>query len=113
MITTVPASPGVVCEAVAARFLHMCPVKDEVDNGALTIGWTTTDVTLELHSLAAYLRSWADAAITHEELCLQIVEDLAWTRVTNVTVSYTGTTAGLLITATGGNYPLPSQPLRG
>lgn len=102
MIDTVPATSGIRCKATALTFQHLCPVKDEVDRGKLALEWTTTGVTLELHSLAEYLAAWRDCAMTHEAVCDRIAHDLTVAGVNDARVSYTGYTAGLTITTTAG-----------
>lgn len=110
MIDTVPTTAGIHCKATALTFQHMCPVKDEVDRGKLALEWTTTTVTLELHSLADYLTAWRDSAMTHEAVCDRIAHDLTVAGVDNARVSYTGYTAGLTITTTAGE-PLGGESL--
>lgn len=102
MIDTVPTTPGIHCEATALTFQHHCPIKDEVDRGTLHLTWTTTTVTLELHSLAEYLTAWRTAAMTHEAVCDRIAHDLTANGVDNVTATFTGYTAGLTFTTTAG-----------
>lgn len=113
MIRTVPTQPGVTCTAWSEDFQHLCPIVQETDHGQLTVQWVTTAVTLELHALAAYLRTWADTAITHEDLCQQIATDLADAGIADPVVTYTGTTAGLTIHASAGPRAVPREPLRG
>jgi NADPH-dependent 7-cyano-7-deazaguanine reductase QueF len=56
--------------------VHRCPVVPEVDAGEVTVSWTVGEFTVELHALTAYLASWADQAISHEEITEQIRADL-------------------------------------
>jgi NADPH-dependent 7-cyano-7-deazaguanine reductase QueF len=113
MIDTVPAVAGIHCKATALTFQHLCPIKDEHDRGTLHLTWTTTTVTLELHSLADYLHAWRDAAMTHEAICDRIAHDLTTNGVDNVTVTFVGYTAGLTITTTAGEptHALLREPL--
>lgn len=59
-----------------AQIKHLCPFKDEVDTGTATITWTCAGWTIELHSLAEYLASFANQAISHECLAASITADL-------------------------------------
>jgi NADPH-dependent 7-cyano-7-deazaguanine reductase QueF len=90
---------GVRCTA-AGVFRHLCPVKDETDEGTIEIGWDTTGVTLELHWLAGYLERWKDTDTTHEDAVQRIADRLRSYGVANVTVTFRGETAGLMVTAT-------------
>jgi NADPH-dependent 7-cyano-7-deazaguanine reductase QueF len=75
---------------------HLCPYVDEIDEGVVTIGWRTDYVeTFELHSLRAYLDTFADVQISHEALVNQIKDDLEARIGRGVTVSGKFTTAGL------------------
>lgn len=75
---------------------HLCPFKDEVDNGWVTITWRCDGATLELHALADYLRGFKDARLSHEEVTDRIRHDLAATPgVELVSVETTWGTAGM------------------
>jgi NADPH-dependent 7-cyano-7-deazaguanine reductase QueF len=77
---------------------HLCPYRDETDHGTIDITWTVAGQTLELHSLAAYLRGWADARLAHEQLTDLIRHDLAtMPGITRVTVSTAWQTAGMRV----------------
>jgi hypothetical protein len=101
VIKLVDARPGITC-AIQGRISHRCPVADEVDKGRVEIVWETTESTLELHSLRAYLASWADRATTHEDLCAQIADHITGAGVSLSRVTYFGVTAGLSVIVTGG-----------
>jgi NADPH-dependent 7-cyano-7-deazaguanine reductase QueF len=77
---------------------HLCPHQDETDQGHVTVAWETTDVTLELHSLAAYLKTWANEKVSHEELTETILRDIGETGVDAVSVTTKWRTAGLDVT---------------
>jgi len=84
------------------RMLHLCPVKDETDDGTVKVCWMTNGSTIELHSLAEYLSEFATVAITHEDLVDQIAEDIAKVAkgsIQEISVSFTGFTAGMSIQA--------------
>jgi NADPH-dependent 7-cyano-7-deazaguanine reductase QueF len=61
---------------VSGPLVHRCPHVPEVDAGEVSVSWVCATMTVELHSLAAYLASWADQAISHEELTEQVCRDL-------------------------------------
>lgn len=61
---------------VTAQLVHECPHVPEVDAGTVEIAWRCTDMTVELHALAAYLASWQGQAISHEDVTAQIARDL-------------------------------------
>lgn len=63
----------VMCEArttvtYTGPLVHRCPYVDETDNGTVTITWSTDGATLELHTLAGWLRTWAAVTTSHETL---------------------------------------------
>jgi NADPH-dependent 7-cyano-7-deazaguanine reductase QueF len=62
---------------VKGQLNHLCPFVDETDNGLVTISWVTGGATLELHSLAAYLRTFDAVKISHEALTEQVRGDLS------------------------------------
>jgi NADPH-dependent 7-cyano-7-deazaguanine reductase QueF len=72
---TVPAAAGVHME-VTRPFRHLCPFRDEVDKGRITIAWTTAGQTFELHGLAEFLDSFRDLVISHEDLTALVREVL-------------------------------------
>lgn len=77
---------------------HMCPHLDEVDRGTVEIAWTCAGSTIELHSLATYLKTFADERISHEALTRAIRDELAALYgVADVAVSTTWSTAGLTV----------------
>lgn len=95
MITSVPSVPG-VSVTVTAPVRHLCPFKDEIDDGRLTLSWRTDHSTVELHSLRQFLGVFADARISHEEVVSEIwgaMNRVAGIR--SVTVSTTWRTAGM------------------
>lgn len=74
-IETANAAPGLTMSATSP-IRHLCPFKDETDDGTITVSWRTLNGTLELHSLRAYFRSFADAATSHESLTDTIYREL-------------------------------------
>lgn len=94
----VPDSTGQTV-TVTGPLEHLCPHRDEVDHGTVTVTWTCAQTTLELHALAAYLRSWRNSTMSHEQITDRITHDLeAVAGIFNVTVSTTWSTAGLAVT---------------
>lgn len=61
---------------ISSPIRHLCPFTDEADAGTVTITWTCRGATLELHSLAAWLDSFADQTISHEELPAAVADGL-------------------------------------
>jgi len=72
----VPGPPEDVTLTATAPLRHLCPFVEEVDDGAVTIAWSTCGNTIELHSLAEYLKQFADWRISHEALTDQIKHDI-------------------------------------
>jgi NADPH-dependent 7-cyano-7-deazaguanine reductase QueF len=73
---TVPCDATVTVSATVA-LTHQCPFRDEVDEGIVTITWTTAGKTLELHALTSWLNGFARTAISHEDLTEEVDERLA------------------------------------
>lgn len=85
--------------STTADLQHMCPFVHEVDNGSITIGWDTDGWTFELHALRAYLNTFSDREISHEELTQEIRHELNGHHgINNVTVSTAWRTAGMEVT---------------
>lgn len=87
---------------VTAKAVHLCPHRDEVDEGTVVVAWSPYEATIELHSLCAYIESLADVRISHEGYVSKVREDveeaLAWRGA--VVVSATFTTAGMRVFVT-------------
>lgn len=98
----------ITCDAgtrmqVSGSLTHLCPVKNEFDVGYVTVSWTTSGKTVELHSLAKWLADFAPVPITHEELVDHITATLneaAVGGITQIETAFAGRTAGLHVTAT-------------
>lgn len=75
-IVTVADSSDVVITA-SGKLRHLCPHVDEIDHGSVSITWRVEGKTYELHSLAEYLSSYADARISHEQITDRIRHDLS------------------------------------
>lgn len=53
--------------SVTMPAVHMCPFKNEVDEGSVTLSWLTRNGrTIELHSLRALLDSADEWEVSHE-----------------------------------------------
>jgi NADPH-dependent 7-cyano-7-deazaguanine reductase QueF len=107
-LDAVPAPPGVRVE-VRADLNHQCPFKPETDRGTALLTWTTTDITIELHSLRSWLSAWAAEAISHEDLVQRVADALAACGVAEVRVQATYPTAGMEVTVGA----VPRDPLGG
>ena len=75
MIETATSSPGLTMRATSP-IVHLCPFKDEVDNGEITVTWVTLNGTIELHSLRDYFKTFAESQISHESLTDTIRREL-------------------------------------
>jgi NADPH-dependent 7-cyano-7-deazaguanine reductase QueF len=74
-IETVSSIPGVRM-TITSPIIHLCPFKDEVDTGSITVSWETHHGTIELHSLRAFFDSYAESEISHEGLTDTIRREL-------------------------------------
>lgn len=96
---------AVVDITVHRALCHLCPFKEELDEGWVKIelssanGWTT-----ELHSLDEYLQAWADIKISHEELTDTIQQDTEALRVTTY-----WRTAGMEVVCSTSPTPVVTQ----
>lgn len=78
---------------VTARVQKLCPIKDEVDEGVVTLSYLTSSFgAFELHSLADYLATFADKHMTHEAFVSEVGGALG------VHVVSTWETAGMRVT---------------
>lgn len=94
-INTVPIEATVTMSATA-DIQHMCPFVHEVDNGTVVITWEAEGWTIELHSLRAYLNTFSDREISHEELTEEIRAELNGHHgITIESVNTTWRTAGM------------------
>lgn len=99
---TVP-EPAVVTVTATGPLTHRCPHVDEVDTGTVTVTWTTAGQTIELHSLRAWLDSFADVRTSHEAITAGIETALQLPGIVDVAVETTWTTAGMAVAATSPN----------
>lgn len=91
---TVPDESDVTVTATT-QMRHLCPHRDEVDRGTIAITWECAGQTIELHSLAEYLKTWHKARISHERLTDRIQHDLALPGIGEVRVESTWNTAAM------------------
>lgn len=97
-VKTVPIEAAVNMQATAP-LQHMCPFVHEVDSGTVTVTWEAAGWTFELHSLRAYLNTFTDREISHEELTAEIQAELSGAYgINTVTVNSSWHTAGMEIT---------------
>lgn len=95
-----------VTVTVTGPIQHRCPVVEEIDRGHITITWRIKGETYELHSLAEYLRGWADSHIAHEQLTDRIRHDLSVVSgIELVSVETTWVTAGLEVSCSTSPTP--------
>lgn len=87
-------APSRVTVEVITSIAHMCPYRAERDEGTITISWLCDGDTFELHSLAAYLDTWATLRISHESLVASIKHDLE-PLIPEVSVEAVFSTAGM------------------
>jgi NADPH-dependent 7-cyano-7-deazaguanine reductase QueF len=96
--TTVPIEATVTL-TTTADIQHMCPFVKEVDNGSVTITWEAQGWTIELHSLRAYLNTFHDREISHEELTDEIGAELgSYHGISVKSVNTNWRTAGMEVT---------------
>lgn len=96
-IETAAAAPGLTMSSTSP-IRHLCPFKDETDDGTITVSWRTLNGTIELHSLRAYFQSFAEAQISHESITDTIYRELQ--RIPSIRVldvSTTWKTAGMAV----------------
>lgn len=102
----VPSLPGVHVQVTAA-VRHLCPFKQEIDDGRVTVSWRTDHATVELHSLRAFLGDFAESAISHEDLVSELWAALnALAGIRRVLVVATWKTAGMDVTCS--TSPIPA-----
>lgn len=106
-ITRVPTGGTAQGETVTVHteLCHLCPFRDEVDQGHITVSWLIDGYTFELHDLAAYFATFGDMKISHEELTGRIAAELGGS-VVNVTTHWQ--TAGMAI-AVSRDMPAPIE----
>lgn len=66
-----------VTVVVTSALVHLCPHVEEVDYGTVKISWRTDGKTIELHSLRAWLQSFSNVVVSHEQITDLVREDLA------------------------------------
>lgn len=94
-VTIVPVEANATLTATA-DIQHLCPFVNEVDNGTVTITWKAEGWTIELHSLRAYLNTFHDREISHEELTEEVRAELnSHHGISIETVNTTWRTAGM------------------
>jgi len=98
-LTVVPCTAAVTVVATAP-LTHRCPFVDETDYGTVTIAWTVTDKTPELHDLAEYLAYYSSQEVSHEDITHQITQHLIQSGI-DAQVTTTWQTAGISITVQG------------
>lgn len=91
--------PAVVRITVTSPASHLCPFRDEVDDGTVQVSWTTSQgETLELHTLAQLIRGRAGTEISHEQWTADLVDMInAGAKVADLTVSSQWSTAGMSV----------------
>lgn len=89
-------APGITIEGV---LVHQCPFKDEKDVGFVKITYTPARLIAEIHSLRAWLDTFADVKISHEELTTRIQAEFSKAmQTTMVEVVTTWRTAEMTVT---------------
>lgn len=79
---------------ITADVAKLCPVKDEIDTGTVTLTYQTEGSALELHGLRAYLDRYATVRLSHEEFTRRVADD------TGAEVESAWTTADMKVTCT-------------
>jgi NADPH-dependent 7-cyano-7-deazaguanine reductase QueF len=97
-LRSVPSPPAGLVTA-RGSLVHRCPFVEEVDAGEVLVTWVCEGSTVELHSLAKYLATWANQRVSHEEVTAQIAVDVGGLEgIGSVVVETKWTTAGLAVT---------------
>jgi NADPH-dependent 7-cyano-7-deazaguanine reductase QueF len=77
---------------------HLCPFRDEIDDGTVTVSWITSHgVTFELHALADAIGSREHEQVSHEQWTAGLAHRLAEVDVAELAIVSTWTTAGATI----------------
>jgi NADPH-dependent 7-cyano-7-deazaguanine reductase QueF len=108
-VSTIEVIESLGIVTIRASCAHLCPFKDEVDYGTVTVTTKVPYRGVEIHSWVAYLESWDDTKISHEFLTAEIGKALV--QVLNATVDEVlvvseWTTAGADITVRWGSLTL-------
>jgi len=107
--TVVPTEAGVRVTAVAP-LVHLCPHVEEVDYGKAHISWATAGQTIELHSLRAWLQSFSNVVVSHEQITDLIKDELeGLDGITDVRVQTSWITAGMEVGCSTSATP-PGEP---
>lgn len=77
---------------VTAKVVKLCPFRDEVDHGTVTLTFDSDDLP-ELHAVAADLGDYRGVKLTHEEFTRRVLDNYAGRAC--VAVESTWQTAGL------------------
>lgn len=86
---------------------HRCPHFDEIDRGRIAITWRVDGRTLELHSLAEYLKSFANTRLSHEQITDHIRHELSVIAgIELLAVESTWSTAGMEVTCSTSPTPV-------
>lgn len=109
VVETVQENADVTVTAVG-NLRHRCPHRNEIDRGRVAITWRVSGQSYELHSLAEYLRSFADAELSHEQITDRISHDLSVTDgIELVSVESTWDTAGLEVRCSTSQTPVVAR----
>jgi NADPH-dependent 7-cyano-7-deazaguanine reductase QueF len=57
---------------LTADVRKLCPIKDEVDDGTVTITYRTNGQAFELHELAAHLATFTNTRVSHETFTAEL-----------------------------------------
>lgn len=89
---------------------HLCPFREEIDDGTVTVSWVTSHgVTFELHALADAIGAREGEEVSHERWTADLTARLAEVDVADLAVTSTWTTAGATITV-GSVHPGSETP---
>lgn len=93
-LKTIEVTAGVEVEVIG-YLSHLCPFRNEVDRGTITMSWVTAGTNVELHSLHDLLRSYRHVAVSHEEVTVRIADALTECGLKNVEVQTHFITSGM------------------
>lgn len=69
--------PAAVTVTATVPVTHLCPWRDETDEGHMTITWECQGSTVEIHALTGWLAGFAADRISHEDLTVTVAEHLS------------------------------------
>lgn len=101
--------PSDVTMTATGQLMHLCPHKDEVDTGTVTITWRVGGSTFELHTLRQYLSGFRHSTLSHEQITDRIRHDLSVEGLDLISVETNWVTADMEVLCS--TSPIPAGKL--